>query len=75
MEKTLQMTSRPFNRSIFPQVVFDLHSDYPKPERTVRRAPYCVKETGYGGFNIPIYIYFQTNEKNLIKVGILLYYG
>jgi hypothetical protein len=46
------------------KVVFNLHETFDTPTRTCESLPYCVKEYGYGEFELPIDIYFKdTDEK------------
>jgi len=44
------------------KVQFYLHESYPKPKRTVKKPPYNIEERGYGSFNLPVYIYFRTED-------------
>jgi YEATS domain-containing protein 1/3 len=55
--------------------VFNLHETFENPKRVVKKPPYSVRETGYAGFNIPVDIYFQTDEKNYLKVSIIHHFS
>ncbi|XP_063982939.1 protein ENL [Diachasmimorpha longicaudata] len=45
------------------KVVFQLHETFPKPKRTLKDAPYVLKESGYAGFVLPIYIYLKNKDE------------
>lgn len=45
------------------KVVFHLHETFPKPKRVVKEPPYVVKESGYAGFEIPIYVYLKNKDE------------
>lgn len=45
------------------KVIFMLHESFPKSKRTIREPPYQVTESGYAGFNMPIWVYFKTREE------------
>uniref|UniRef100_A0A0C9QL67 Mllt3 protein n=1 Tax=Fopius arisanus TaxID=64838 RepID=A0A0C9QL67_9HYME len=45
------------------KVVFQLHETFPKPKRTFKDAPYVLKESGYAGFVLPIYIYLKNKDE------------
>ncbi|KAF2366757.1 YEATS protein [Trinorchestia longiramus] len=52
------------NRSItqfVEKVVFILHESFKKPRRTLKNPPFKITERGYGGFNLPVEIYFRSN--------------
>lgn len=50
------------------KVVFNLHETFQNPIRVCKSTPFCVKENGYGEFELPIDIYFNgTNEKYTIN--------
>lgn len=51
------------DRSFIDRVTFHLHSTFENPERTVKRPPFEVTETGYGGFPMPIEIRFAGVKK------------
>ena len=43
------------------QVVFNLHTDFPKPERTVRKPPYCVKARLYSKVLVLNFLFGKLN--------------
>ncbi|XP_033207258.1 protein ENL [Belonocnema kinseyi] len=45
------------------KVVFHLHETFPKPKRVLKEPPYVVKESGYAGFEIPIYVYLKNKDE------------
>ncbi|XP_046400558.1 protein ENL isoform X1 [Ischnura elegans] len=45
------------------KVVFHLHETFPKPKRVIKEPPYCLKESGYAGFNLPIDVYFKNKDE------------
>ncbi|XP_071449942.1 protein AF-9 isoform X1 [Hetaerina americana] len=45
------------------KVVFHLHETFPKPKRVIKEPPYCLKESGYAGFNLPIEVYFKNKDE------------
>ena len=46
------------------KVVFNLHETFDNPTRVLTTPPFCVKENGYGEFELPIDIFFHgSNEK------------
>ncbi|OQR78189.1 hypothetical protein BIW11_06565 [Tropilaelaps mercedesae] len=45
------------------KVIFLLHESFPKSKRTIREPPFQVTESGYAGFNMPIWVYFKTKEE------------
>ncbi|XP_060804594.1 protein ENL-like [Amyelois transitella] len=44
------------------KVVFNLHSSFHKPKRVVKQPPFSLKESGYGGFVIPIDIFLKNKQ-------------
>ncbi|EDV27045.1 uncharacterized protein TRIADDRAFT_54575 [Trichoplax adhaerens] len=47
---------------IIKKVIFNIHEDYAKPHRVVKKPPYKVMESGYGGFDMTINIYFKCDD-------------
>ncbi|XP_015586233.1 protein AF-9 [Cephus cinctus] len=45
------------------KVVFQLHETFPRPKRVLREPPYIVKESGYAGFVIPIYVHLKNKDE------------
>ncbi|PFX31769.1 protein AF-9-like [Stylophora pistillata] len=41
------------------KVVFHLHESFFKPKRVLKNPPYVISEQGYGGFYLPIEVYFK----------------
>ncbi|XP_018009558.1 serine/arginine repetitive matrix protein 2 isoform X1 [Hyalella azteca] len=58
------------NRSItefVEKVVFTLHESFKRPKRIFKTPPFKVIEKGYGGFNLPVEIYFKSNNEETRK--------
>ena len=45
------------------KVVFNLHETFDNPTRVLTTPPFCVKENGYGEFELPIDIYFHGSSE------------
>lgn len=45
------------------KVVFLLHESFNKPKRVIKEPPFRVAESGYGGFTMPIDVYFKNKEE------------
>ncbi|XP_023244936.1 protein ENL [Copidosoma floridanum] len=45
------------------KVVFNLHETFPKPKRVIKEPPYCLTESGYAGFEIPIQVYLKNRNE------------
>ncbi|XP_014216056.1 protein AF-9 [Copidosoma floridanum] len=45
------------------RVVFNLHETFPKPKRVIKEPPYCLTESGYAGFDIPIHVYLKNKNE------------
>ncbi|GAB6021320.1 myeloid lymphoid or mixed-lineage leukemia (trithorax, ) [Chamberlinius hualienensis] len=45
------------------KVIFHLHRDFAKPKRVVKEPPFEVSESGYGGFNMQIEVFFKQKEE------------
>ncbi|KAL5004604.1 hypothetical protein ScPMuIL_018060 [Solemya velum] len=45
------------------KIVFHLHDSFPKPKRVLKEPPFVVSESGYGGFTLPIDIYFKNKQE------------
>ncbi|RKP26101.1 yeats family-domain-containing protein, partial [Syncephalis pseudoplumigaleata] len=45
------------------KVVFRLHEDFDRPNRCVTQAPFKIEEVGWGGFEVPISIFFHGNVR------------
>ena len=45
------------------RVVFNLHETFDNPIRVITTPPFCVKENGYGEFELPIDIYFYGSSE------------
>uniref|UniRef100_A0A914C700 AF-9 ANC1 homology domain-containing protein n=1 Tax=Acrobeloides nanus TaxID=290746 RepID=A0A914C700_9BILA len=54
------------DRSFIDKVTFHLHPSFANPERHVKKPPFEVTETGYGGFPMPIEIRFAGIKKAYI---------
>ncbi|KAI6182757.1 Protein ENL [Aphelenchoides bicaudatus] len=51
------------DRSFIKKVVFQLHTTFENPKRSIRQPPFELEETAYGCFNLPITIQFRNVEK------------
>jgi transcription initiation factor IIF auxiliary subunit len=45
------------------KVVFNLHSTFANPIRVLSTPPFCIKENGYGEFDLPVDIYFHGSSE------------
>ncbi|RKP08156.1 yeats family-domain-containing protein [Thamnocephalis sphaerospora] len=50
------------NMPFVSKVVFRLHEDFKRPNRSVTQPPFTVEEEGWGGFEIPISIFFHNSN-------------
>lgn len=53
------------------KVVFQLHETFPKPKRILKDPPFVIKQSGYGGFEIPIDIYLKNKDDGTKRIEIL----
>jgi hypothetical protein len=44
------------------KIIYDLHSSFPRPRRSYRKAPYCVREKGWGEFDIAVEVHFRDSQ-------------
>ncbi|XP_057338108.1 protein AF-9 [Microplitis mediator] len=45
------------------KVVFQLHDTFSNPKRILKSPPYSLKESGYAGFLLPIFVYLKNNDE------------
>ncbi|CAF1068431.1 unnamed protein product, partial [Didymodactylos carnosus] len=48
--------------ALIQRCIFHLHPEFQNNKREIRTSPFAIQETGYGGFSMPIDIYFKTKK-------------